>query len=119
MAVALAASRYSQRQHDPVAVMKTFGLTPSEIQRLYLGNLVVLGGVATALGLVLGWGLQAGALWALPGPGSGPAPGPRAATVRGGRDHRLHLPAVVRPAAIAAPAQRQSAAGDPARPGPR
>lgn len=79
VAVALAASRYSQRQHDPVAVMKTFGLTPREIQRLYLGNLVVLGGVATAFGLVLGWGLQAGALWALRDlvPVQLPAPGLR------------------------------------------
>lgn len=65
VAVALAANRYSQRQHDPVAVLKTFGMTPSEVQRLYLGNLVVLGGLAAFAGMALGWMLQAGALWAL------------------------------------------------------
>ncbi|HSG90749.1 MAG TPA: FtsX-like permease family protein [Pseudomonadales bacterium] len=65
VAVALAANRYSQRQHDPVAVLKTFGMTPSEVQRLYLSNLVVLGGIAAVSGMVLGWALQAGALWAL------------------------------------------------------
>ena len=65
VAVALAANRYSQRQHDPVAVLKTFGMTPSQVQWLYLGNLVVLGGLAAFSGMALGWLLQAGALWAL------------------------------------------------------
>lgn len=78
VAVALAASRYSQRQHDPVAVLKTFGTTPKEIQWLYIGNLAVLGGIATAIGLALGWAAQAGALAALSDlvPVRLPAPGP-------------------------------------------
>jgi putative ABC transport system permease protein len=80
VAVALAANRYSQRQHDPVAVLKTFGVTPQEIRRLYVGNLAVLGGLATAVGLSLGWVAQAGALMAVSDlvpvrlPPPGPAP---------------------------------------------
>lgn len=58
VAVALAAHRYSQRQHDPVAVLKTLGMTPGEIQHTYLGNLLLLGALATSVGLLLGWGLQ-------------------------------------------------------------
>ncbi|MEE4298000.1 MAG: FtsX-like permease family protein [Pseudomonadales bacterium] len=78
VAVALAANRYSQRQHDPVAVLKTMGVTPSQIQRLYLGNLLCLGGLATVLGLALGHGAQLGALRALKDmvPVALPAPGP-------------------------------------------
>ena len=77
VAVALAANRYSQRQHDAVAVLKTMGVTPREIQRLYLGNLVVLGGLAAAIGLSLGFAAQEGALWALRDmvPVALPAPG--------------------------------------------
>lgn len=58
VAVALAAHRYSQRQHDPVAVLKTLGMTPKEIQNTYLGSLLLLGIVATSIGLLLGWCLQ-------------------------------------------------------------
>lgn len=58
VAVALAAHRYSQRQHDPVAVLKTLGMTPREIQNTYLGSLLLLGTLATTVGLLLGWGLQ-------------------------------------------------------------
>ena len=78
VAVALAANRYSQRQHDPVAVLKTLGVTPSEIQRLYLGNLICLGGLATVLGLSLGFAAQMAALEAVKDfvPVSLPAPGP-------------------------------------------
>lgn len=85
VAVALAANRYSQRQHDPVAVLKTFGMTPSEVQRLYVTNLVVLGGLAAGIGMLLGWGLQAGALWALRDlvPVHLPVPGPRPFVVGG------------------------------------
>ena len=80
VAVALAANRYSQRQHDAVAVLKTFGVTPRQIQRLYLGNLLCLGALATVAGLALGHGAQAGALRALkemvpvglPAPGAEP-----------------------------------------------
>lgn len=77
VAVALAANRYSQRQHDPVAVLKTMGVTPSQIQRLYLGNLVCLGALATVLGLALGHGAQLAALTAVKGmvPVALPAPG--------------------------------------------
>lgn len=80
VAVALAAHRYSQRQHDPVAVLKTLGMTPKDIQNVYLGSLLLLGALATAVGLLLGWGLQTVGLIAfadlvpvvLPAPGSRP-----------------------------------------------
>lgn len=77
VAVALAANRYSQRQHDAVAVLKTLGVTPRDIQKLYLANLACLGGLATFLGLALGYSAQAGALWAVQDmvPVSLPAPG--------------------------------------------
>lgn len=65
VAVALAAHRYSQRQHDPVAVLKTLGMTPREIQRTYLTSLLVLGLVATTIGLLFGWGVQTLGLIAL------------------------------------------------------
>ncbi|MEE4361363.1 MAG: FtsX-like permease family protein [Pseudomonadales bacterium] len=65
VAVALAAARYAARQCDAVAVLKTFGMVPSEVRRLYLVSLVVLGGLATIAGLVLAWAIQAGLLVAL------------------------------------------------------
>lgn len=65
VAVALAANRYSQRHQDPVAVLKTLGMTPGGIQQVYLVNLLVLGVVSTVLGLALGWVLQRAALWLL------------------------------------------------------
>jgi putative ABC transport system permease protein len=55
VALALAAQRYSGRQADYVALLKTMGMTPQRIQKLYLTNLFVLTLVGTSLGLLLGW----------------------------------------------------------------
>lgn len=80
VAVALAAHRYSLRHHDPVAVLKTLGMTPREVQSTYLTNLFLLGLVATSVGLLLGWVLQRAGLWLLSDmvpvvlPGAGPRP---------------------------------------------
>ncbi len=53
VAVALASRRYSQRHLDSVAVMKAFGATSVKIQRLYVGNILLL-----ALGAAIaGWAL--------------------------------------------------------------
>ncbi|TVS16236.1 MAG: FtsX-like permease family protein [Gammaproteobacteria bacterium] len=85
VAVALAAHRYSQRQHDPVAVLKTLGMTPSEIQHTYLSSLLLLGAFATSVGLLAGWGVQSIGLIALSDlvPVVLPAPGLRPFLVGG------------------------------------
>ena len=59
VAVALAARRFSERHNDYVAIMKSLGATSGVINRLYGSSLLLLGGVATAAGCLLGWGLQA------------------------------------------------------------
>ena len=59
VAVALAARRFSERHNDYVAIMKSLGATSGAVNRLYGSSLLLLGGVATALGCLLGWGIQA------------------------------------------------------------
>ncbi len=54
VAVALAAHRYAQRHYDHVAILKTLGTTPAEIQWGYVALLGVVGAVAAAAGLLLG-----------------------------------------------------------------
>ena len=80
VAIALAARRFSERHNDYVAIMKSLGATSARVNRLYGGSLLLLGAVATAIGCVLGWAIQA-VFFALfgeqlpvqPGP-SGPRP---------------------------------------------
>ncbi|MEJ2131036.1 MAG: ABC transporter permease, partial [Gammaproteobacteria bacterium] len=60
VAVALAANRYSQRHHDHVAILKTLGLAPREVQRIYVFIFLVLGAGATVGGCALGYGTQLG-----------------------------------------------------------
>ncbi len=55
VALALAAQRYSGRQADYVALLKTLGMTPQRIQNLYMTNLLVLTVVGSVLGLLVGW----------------------------------------------------------------
>jgi putative ABC transport system permease protein len=59
VAVALAARRYSARHHDYVAIIKSMGATSATVNRLYGSSLLLLGCVATLLGCLLGWGIQA------------------------------------------------------------
>jgi len=59
VAVALAARRFSERHHDYVAIIKSLGATSPVVNRLYGSSLLMLGAVATVLGCLLGWGLQA------------------------------------------------------------
>ena len=59
IAIALAARRFSARHYDYVAIMKSLGATSSAVNRMYGSNLILLGGMATAGGCGLGWGLQA------------------------------------------------------------
>jgi putative ABC transport system permease protein len=58
VAVALSAHRYAHRHYDHVAILKTLGATPAQILRGFLLILTLVGGVAVALGLVLGTGLH-------------------------------------------------------------
>ena len=58
VAVALAAHRYARRHYDHVAILKTLGTTPAEIQWGYLALLAAVGAVAAVGGLVLGAGLH-------------------------------------------------------------
>ncbi|NQX89969.1 MAG: FtsX-like permease family protein, partial [Halioglobus sp.] len=59
VAVALAARRFSERHHDYVAIIKSLGATSYSVNRLYGTSLMLLGLVATGLGCLLGWSLQA------------------------------------------------------------
>ena len=59
VAVALAARRFSERHHDYVAIIKSLGATSSTVNQLYGRSLLLLGCVATVLGCLLGWGIQA------------------------------------------------------------
>ena len=59
VAIALAARRFSERHNDYVAIMKSLGATSGAINRLYGSSLLLLGLVATAVGCLLGWGIQA------------------------------------------------------------
>lgn len=58
VALALASKRYAARQLSHVALLKTLGLTPVNISRLYAGNLFILGLIVVLLGLGLGWFLH-------------------------------------------------------------
>lgn len=64
VAVALAARQFSERHTDYVAILKSLGCTSSRISLLYGSSLLLLGATATALGCLLGWGVQ-GAFFAI------------------------------------------------------
>lgn len=59
VAIALAARRFSERHYDYVAILKSLGATTARVNQLYGSSLLLLGSVATLLGCVLGWALQA------------------------------------------------------------
>ena len=59
VAIALAAGRFSERHNDYVAIMKSLGATSGSINFLYGRSLLLLGGIATGAGCLLGWGIQA------------------------------------------------------------
>jgi putative ABC transport system permease protein len=65
VAVALGAHRYARRHYDHVAIFKTLGATPRQIQWGYLGLLGLIGAIATAAGLLLGAALHLAILAAL------------------------------------------------------
>lgn len=58
IAIALAASRYSERHYDYVAIMKSLGASRQRIIALYLANLLLLTVAALLAGAAIGWALQ-------------------------------------------------------------
>ena len=58
VAVALAADRYARRHYDHVAIFKTLGATPADVQWGYLTVLGIIGIVAVSVGLLVGAGLH-------------------------------------------------------------
>lgn len=65
IALAMAASRYTERHADYVAILKTLGLASGAIRGLYAGNLVLLALAGIAIGWVCAWALQAAVFAAL------------------------------------------------------
>lgn len=58
VAVALASQRYATRQIKVVALLKTLGLKPNQISRIYILNLLMIALVGISIGLIIGWGLH-------------------------------------------------------------
>ena len=55
VAVALASQRYAVRQIKAVALLKTLGLNPNQITRLYVTNIACIALVGISIGLIIGW----------------------------------------------------------------
>ena len=55
LAMALASHRYAVRLTDQVALMKAWGQSAYEIRVSHLTRLILLGGIASAIGMFLGW----------------------------------------------------------------
>ena len=60
VAVALAARRFATRQLDQAAVMRCVGATQRTLVLVYLIQLMMLGGIASIIGVAIGWGAQFG-----------------------------------------------------------
>ena len=58
-AIALAARRFGERHTDVVAIMKSLGASSDRITWLYGKSLLLLGLLATFIGCLAGWGIQA------------------------------------------------------------
>ena len=65
IALAMAASRYTERHADYVAILKTLGLGSGAIRGLYAGNLLLLALAGIAIGWLCAWALQAAVFAAL------------------------------------------------------
>lgn len=59
-AVAIAAQRYAERQANAAAVMRCLGASQAFLQRVYVWRMLLLGSLASLIGLSLGFVLQAG-----------------------------------------------------------
>ena len=59
VAIAIAARQFSARHTNQVALMKSLGASAAKIRGLYLGQLMILAILASAIGLLVGYGIQA------------------------------------------------------------
>ncbi len=57
VAIAIAARQFSERHTNQVALMKSLGTSANKIRQLYFGQLFILGSIASALGLLLGYAI--------------------------------------------------------------
>lgn len=62
VAIALAAQRYSLRHYDHIAILKTLGATPKDIDMIFVVMFIVLGVLATLAGSGIGFVVQLGAV---------------------------------------------------------
>ncbi|RUO79547.1 ABC transporter permease [Pseudidiomarina taiwanensis] len=62
-AVAVAAQRYCQRNYDVVAIFKTLGASKPQIQAVFVTHLLLLTLFSIAVGMALGWLLQAAVIY--------------------------------------------------------
>ena len=65
VAIAIVVRRYSERHFDVSAMLRCLGLSQNALLGLYLMQLIVLGVIASAVGGMLGWLIQAGLLTVL------------------------------------------------------
>ena len=65
VAIALSAQRYSTRHFDHVAILKTLGATPVNIDSLFFFIFMVIGLTATAVGSLVGYLMQVGVITVL------------------------------------------------------
>ena len=55
LAIAIAAQRFANKQRNQVALLKSFGVKPKEIQTIYLSLLFVLSAFGIVVGSFIGW----------------------------------------------------------------
>ncbi len=65
VAVALSANRFASRHFDTSALLRCLGASRRRVMTLFLIQLGCLGLLATLVGLLLGWAMQAGLVWLL------------------------------------------------------
>lgn len=58
VAINMATLRYTHRHQQQVALLRCFGLSQGRILALYLGNIIILGLIASLIGIGLGYALQ-------------------------------------------------------------
>lgn len=58
VAISIASQQFAQRHIDQVALMKSLGASASRVRSVYVLQMLMLGGLASLLGLMVGEGLQ-------------------------------------------------------------
>lgn len=63
VAIAVASGRYSQRHYDYAAIYRCLGMASTQVHKLYLWQLFIMGLVGSVVGAVLGMALQETIIW--------------------------------------------------------